>query len=232
MPVPQTRGLHQRSLLRDDVYRSLRDAIIRGDLQPGEKLRDAELSDWFGVSRTPIREALLRLERAGLVVATPGRLTMVAPENDDAVRHAQQVAAELHALAITLAAPTLGPEDFAEMERANQALTTALDTVAAPGDGSQHSRRSSSASEAIDADDAFHNVAVQVCGNPLIGQHLESVTATLRRCDFLHVGSLTGSDSPDQHRAIMHALQEGHVSTAAELTRQNWLRLAPPVQQD
>lgn len=231
MPVPKTRGLHQRSLLRDDVYRSLRDAIIRGDLHPGEKLRDAELSEWLGVSRTPIREALLRLERAGLVVATPGRLTMVAPENDDAVRHAQQVAAELHALAITLAAPRLKPQDLAEMERANQALTTALGaTPAEESTADQTSARpaadgSELAQNAIDADDAFHNVAVQACGNPLIAEHLESVTATLRRREFLHFGSMTGSESPTQHSAIVGALRAGDVQGAAELTRQNWLRL-------
>lgn len=212
MPVPSTRGLHQRSLLRDDVYRSLRDAIVRGDLQPGEKLRDAELSDWLGVSRTPIREALLRLERTGLVIATPGRLTIVAPENDDAVRHAQQVAAELHALAIRLAAPLLTAQELSEMERANQALQSALDQALAQ--------------EAIDADDAFHNVAVQASGNPLIAEHLESVTATLRRREFLHFGSLTAADSPSQHALIITALRESDADRAAELTRQNWLRLA------
>lgn len=212
MPVPSTRGLHQRSLLRDDVYRSLRDAIVRGDLQPGEKLRDAELSDWLGVSRTPIREALLRLERTGLVIATPGRLTIVAPENDDAVRHAQQVAAELHALAIRLAAPLLTAQELSEMERANQALQSALDQALAQ--------------EAIDADDAFHNVAVQASGNPLIAEHLESVTATLRRREFLHFGSLTAADSPSQHALIITALRGSDADRAAELTRQNWLRLA------
>jgi Bacterial regulatory proteins, gntR family len=61
VPVPPARDLHRRGLLRDDVYISLRDAIVRGTLAPGERLRDAELATWLGVSRTPIREALLRL---------------------------------------------------------------------------------------------------------------------------------------------------------------------------
>ena len=91
MPVPAARGVHRRTLLRDDVYFTLRDAIVSGRLAPGEKLRDAELSEWLGVSRTPIREALLRLERSGLVIAEPGRLTMVSPVTDEAVAHAQQL---------------------------------------------------------------------------------------------------------------------------------------------
>ncbi|MFZ0531306.1 MAG: GntR family transcriptional regulator, partial [Propionicimonas sp.] len=128
MPVPVLRGLHQRSLLRDDVYRSLRDAIVHGELAPGEQLRDAELSAWLGVSRTPIREALLRLQRAGLVRATPGRVTLVAPEDPDAVRDAQQVAAELHALAVRLAAPRLDASALEAMRVANAALVVALAT--------------------------------------------------------------------------------------------------------
>ena len=65
-------------LLRDDVYGHLRDAIIDGTLEPGEQLRDAELATWLGISRTPIREALLRLGQTGLVVAQPGRSTIVS----------------------------------------------------------------------------------------------------------------------------------------------------------
>src|SRR6478752_3065923 len=75
MPIPSDTAGVDRSLLRDDVYRRLRDAIVDGTFAPGEQLKDGELADWLGVSRTPIREALLRLARAGLVVAEPGRST-------------------------------------------------------------------------------------------------------------------------------------------------------------
>ena len=51
------------------------DAIVDGTFAPGEQLRDLELAGWLGVSRTPVREALLRLAEAGLVVAEPGRST-------------------------------------------------------------------------------------------------------------------------------------------------------------
>ena len=56
---------YRRSLLRDDVFARLRDAIVDGTFAPGEQLRDLELADWLGVSRTPVREALLRLRRPG-----------------------------------------------------------------------------------------------------------------------------------------------------------------------
>src|SRR5699024_6753414 len=70
-PIPTDTPLPHRTLLRDDVYRSIRDAIVRGQLAPGEQLRDQELGEWLQVSRTPVREALQRLAQAGLVVAQP-----------------------------------------------------------------------------------------------------------------------------------------------------------------
>ena len=77
MPIPSSTAGVDRSLLRDDVYRRLRDAIVDGTFTPGEQLKDGELADWLGVSRTPVREALLRLGTTGLVLAVPGRSTTV-----------------------------------------------------------------------------------------------------------------------------------------------------------
>ena len=64
MPIPMTDGSSalKRGLLRDDVYTRLRDAIVDGTFAPGEQLRDLDLAQWLGVSRTPVREALMRLD--------------------------------------------------------------------------------------------------------------------------------------------------------------------------
>ena len=211
MPIPTTRGLHRRSLLRDDVYISLRDAIVRGDLAPGEKLRDTELSSWLGVSRTPIREALLRLASAGLVIAEPGKVTMVSPVDDEAVGHAQQIAAELHALAMRLAVPVMEPAHIEAMIEANTNL--------------ERASRADSLEDIVAADDAFHNVAVQLSGNPLIGEHLEPVLAMLRRAEYLRFGDGRAVDSSADHAAIIDACSAGDSDLAAELTRRNWSTL-------
>ena len=73
MPVPSV-TLPPRPLLRDEVYERLRDAIVDGTLAPDEQLRDTELATWLGVSRTPVREALLELGRSGLVRSLPGSI--------------------------------------------------------------------------------------------------------------------------------------------------------------
>jgi DNA-binding GntR family transcriptional regulator len=79
MPVPPAANKLEKSLMRDDVYSRLRDWIITGTLEPGEKLRDADLAEQLGVSRTPVREALRRLEDEGLIETKQNAWTRVAP---------------------------------------------------------------------------------------------------------------------------------------------------------
>ena len=74
MPVPTSPSPLRPSLLRESVHDRLRDAIVDGTLAPGEVVRDTELAAWLGVSRTPVREALLRLGESGLVRAAPNML--------------------------------------------------------------------------------------------------------------------------------------------------------------
>ena len=99
MPIP-SESLAPRPLLRDDVHQRLRDAIVDGTLTPGERLRDQDLAVWLGVSRTPVREALLRL--------------------------AQAVVAAMHRLAVEQAVPQLGPADLEAMAQANDRFADAL----------------------------------------------------------------------------------------------------------
>src|SRR5689334_14047230 len=114
MPIPAGAPL-SRSLLRDDVYVRLRDAIVDGTLTPGEQLRDGELAEWLGVSRTPVREALLRLAGSGLVVALPGRSTRVSTIDAPTVRDARDVVAAMHELAVRQTAGRLSDADLDRM---------------------------------------------------------------------------------------------------------------------
>ena len=100
MPVPTSAAPLRTTLLRDTVHLRLRDAIVDGTLAPGEVVRDTEVATWLGVSRTPVREALLRLGEAGLVRAAPGRSTVVAEIDPAEVREAHAVVATMHRLAV------------------------------------------------------------------------------------------------------------------------------------
>lgn len=218
MPVPAESGKHTRSLLREKAYESLRDAIIRGTFLPGEKLRDVELEEWLGVSRTPIREAIGRLEAAGLVHTTPGRSTVVSTIERKTVLDAQAVAAAMHALAVRTAVPLMGTAEIKAMTTANKEFAAAL----ASGD----------AVAAMRSDDEFHGVAVDVSQNEAIRSVLEQVTPMLRRLEFLRFSSLTGRQSIAQHKRIIDFCRRGDADAAAQATQQNWETLSSLVDFD
>lgn len=202
-----------RSLLRDQAYEALRAAIEEGVLEPGERLNEAELVGWLGVSRTPIREALTRLERGGLIETTPGRLTRVSPLTAAAASDAQTVVAAMHEAATREAVPEMTEDDLDEMAAANNRLGQALDAE--------------DVDAAIAADDAFHQVAVRRCGNAALASVLAQFTPTLRRLERLRFGSLAARASVEQHDDIIRLCSQGAAVEAAVATRSNWQTLAP-----
>ena len=211
MPIPIQQGLHKRALLRDNVYESLRDAIVNGTLAPGERLKDPQLEEWLGVSRTPIREALLRLERAGLVITQPGKATTVAPYDLASTISAQQVTAAMHELAARLAVPVITAGQIDAMALANRGFASALDAV--------------DVEAALDADDAFHAVFVRASGNPVIAEVLEQTTPMLRRVERMRFSSESARESVAQHNAVIALTRAGDAAAVADLCRENWLSL-------
>jgi len=213
MPVPQSRGLVARSLLRENAYRAIRDAIVDGTLAPGERLNDGDLVEWLGVSRTPVREALARLEQVGLVRTKPGRSTTVSPLDVRAVRDAQSVTAAMHVLAVREALPNLSAAELDAMRGANARFADAL--------------RRGDVGAAIAADDDFHGVPVAACANHAVRGVLEQYTPVLRRLERLRFSSLSGRGSVAQHDRIIALCEAGDVEGAAAATHANWQTLVP-----
>jgi DNA-binding GntR family transcriptional regulator len=213
MPVPETQGVVGRSLLRDDAYRAIRDAIVDGTLAPGERLSDPDLVAWLGISRTPIREALARLEQSGLVQTKPGRFTIVSPLNVRETRNAQLVAAAMHELAVRESVPVLSEHELRAMREANHRFGRAL--------------KDNDVDAALAADDDFHEVAVAACANPMVRSVLEQVTPMLRRIERIRFSSLTGRGSVALHDRIIALCAAGDADGAAKAARENWLTLEP-----
>jgi DNA-binding transcriptional regulator YhcF (GntR family) len=107
--------LGRRQLLSDDVFRALRDAVLDGVLEPGERLRDDELVRWLGVSRTPIRNALDRLRGAGLVELAANRWTRVRDPDDSVLGDSAAVVAALHRAAAVIALARLDDRSVDEV---------------------------------------------------------------------------------------------------------------------
>lgn len=197
--------------LRERVYYLVQRAIISGELQPGQRVRDLDLAAQLGVSRTPVREALQRLEDEGLVETLPGALTRIVPLDTQAAREAFPVVAVLHALATRLAVETLTEQDLASLRQANESLVAALEA----GD----------VTRAIQADDRFHDVFVRASANSEIQHALDRLMPKVRRLEYAQFGSLAGHTSVLQHQAIIAACEKRLAAQAASLTEQNWLNL-------
>lgn len=214
MPVPASSAPPPpRALLRDDVYTRLRDAIVDGTLVPGERLRDQELASWLGVSRTPVREALLKLGQAGLVRTAPGRSTTVATLDARAIHEAQSVVAAMHRLAVEQAVPQLRAADLAAMRKANRRFAAAL--------------RRGDAEAAIAADDEFHGIPVRAAANTALEAVLEQYTTVLRRLERLRFSSLAGRESVGLHNTLVDLCEAGDVEGAAAISHATWETLKP-----
>jgi DNA-binding GntR family transcriptional regulator len=216
MPVPQQRDAIERHLMRDTAYQALCDAIVAGTLAPGETLHDGELCDWLGLSRTPVRGALTKLEDVGLIETAPQRFTRVALIEPADASTLFPVLASLHALATELAVPRLERMGVERLRHENDLHIRALES----GDRAA----------AYLSDDRFHRVMVDTSGNAEVGHLLDRLEPRVRRLELLSPGPLPGRRSLAQHEAIIARAAAGDGARAASATRENWLELGAMIQ--
>lgn len=130
MPIPEaTKPQLTRRLLRDEARDAIRDAILDGTLAPGEKLDDASLQEWLGISRTPIREAIIALQAEGLVEIAAQTHTRVIDPSPESVEETLQTAGVVFGGIIRTVAPHLTDTTRAELldfiSRAEAAIAAA-----------------------------------------------------------------------------------------------------------
>ncbi len=214
MPLPSINKLNRNSA-RDEVYTRLRGWIISGPLEPGEAIRDADVALQLGVSRTPVREAIVRLEQEGLVEVHPGRWTRVAPLRFDRAKHLYVVGAVLDALAAELATPRLTDADLEEMEQANNRM-----------------HEPASPTELQEADEVFHGVYMGVAANPVLLDHYAEINLELRRFERVNFRDpMTPDVAYREHRGILDAMRARDAKAAAEAARFNWMNAWPRVKE-
>jgi DNA-binding GntR family transcriptional regulator len=155
--------------LCDDAYAQLRDWIIDGTLAPGESLRDEALAEALGMSRTPVRDALQRLENEGLVVTSSTRRTSVSPVTLKQARDIYPITKTLEAMALRLALPQMDAAALDAMRTANVALAAAL--------------AAGNAATATLADEAVHGALIARCGNDELQALLADLKAKVRRLE-------------------------------------------------
>jgi DNA-binding GntR family transcriptional regulator len=203
-PPLQTRSL------REQVYDFLRAEMSRGGLQPGGFIDLNELAARLGVSRTPLREALLHLESQGFVSVLPRRGFRLNALTLDDIRHFYEIIGALEAAALRSVGPALGPADFARMRALDAAMTEAV----AARDFDRY----------YEANLAFHDVYLQRSDNT----RLVSLAHLLKQRLYDWPRRETMVQAWEQHSVVEHEdflalLERGAIDDAAEhLQRVHW----------
>lgn len=179
MPVPGNSGTVavSRRLLVDDVYDRILGAIYSGQLAPGEKLNDTELCAWLGTSRTPIRQALARLETQGLVETAANRWTRVTPISAPRYRKGVPVVASLYGIAANDAAPRTTAHDIANLREAHARLITAV--------------KNEATERAFESLTEFATSILQLAENPVLSEALNTVMPRLRRVNAIYASAVS-----------------------------------------
>jgi DNA-binding GntR family transcriptional regulator len=210
MPIPQGAKISNRSTLSEEVHETLLGWILDGELRPGEKIVDSELAERLGISRTPVREALRRLEDKGLIETAANRWTRVSLVSLDEVERIYPLIWSLEALAVELALPHLGRAEMDLLDEANRDLEAAL----VAKDPVRASR----------ADARFHQIIIDASDNPELISILANLKIKLRRLEVRHFEvSLVASESMREHAELLTALRGlPGVEAAQRLIRANW----------
>lgn len=199
----------QRTFVRDEAYILLRDWIVKGKLEPSQRLRDKDLAEQLGVSRTPIREALLRLEDEGFVQTKPNSSTVVAPIDMGNLCNMYSIVWTLEALALRQAFDSITNEAIDRMAKANEKLLKAL-TAGQP-------------LAAVDADNDFHSVYIKLAHNEELEQILMGLKQKLKRVELYYFEKFkSGYQSYEEHQKIIKALKENDLDQSLKAIETNW----------
>ena len=187
--------------LRDVVFNTLRHAILKGELEPGERLMEIALAQKLGVSRTPIREAIRKLELEGLVVMVPRKGAEVADITEKDLRDVLEVRTALEELSIELAIRNMDDEQFDNMKKTNEAFA-----------------RNSEGDDLIkiaESDVAFHELIYMATGNKRLIQIINNLREQMYRYRLEYIKDKTTHERlVQEHNRIIDAMQLGNVKEA------------------
>ena len=194
--------------LRDVVFNTLRQAILKGELEPGERLMEIQLAERLGVSRTPIREAIRKLELEGLVLMIPRKGAEVARISEKSLRDVLEVRRSLEELAIELACQRMSDDDIAELEKAQQAFC----------DATHHGDAMSMA----ESDERYHDIIYNGTGNTRLVQMLNNLREQMYRYRLEYIKDPSKRQIVIiEHDHILKAVKERHVAEARAAIREH-----------
>lgn len=194
--------------LRDVVFHTLRQAILKGELKPGERLMEIKLANQLGVSRTPIREAIRMLELEGLVIMVPRKGAQVAKITEKDLKDVLEVRLGLEELATRLACQRINREQLEELYRASRNFEKLLD--------------SNNLQALAEADVAYHDVIYKATDNPRLVQLLNNLREQMYRyrIEYLKDSGVRRS-LVEEHDAIFRSVKAGDSRGAQMMIREH-----------
>jgi DNA-binding GntR family transcriptional regulator len=194
--------------LREVVFESLREAIIKGLLGPGERIMEVQLAEELGVSRTPVREAIRKLELEGLVIMLPRRGAYVAGISVKDIADVFEVRAALEALAASLAAARIQDDELEELERSLVEIAEVSD--------------SQDVHAVVARDTGFHDIIYRASKNPWLMQIISNLQDQVQRFRLATL-SRPGrtKEAVEEHKKIVEAISERNSELAAQLAREH-----------
>lgn len=199
----------QRTFVREEAYLKIRNWILEGTFAPGAQLRDKELAEQLGVSRTPIREALLRLEDEGLVQTKPNSCTLVSSIDFHNAFHLYSIVWTLERLALSQAFGSITDDHIQMMIEANERFLEKM--------------KAQDRLAALDADHDFHSIYVKLSQNPELEKIIFEIKNKLRRLDLYYFDKIKDAAlSYDEHKKIIEALKQKDLSQAMNAVEHNW----------
>ncbi len=191
--------------LRDVVFNTLRQAILTGELKPGERLMEIHLANKLGVSRTPIREAIRKLELEGLVTMIPRRGAEVAQITEKSLQDVLEVRRSLDALCAELACARISDEEVEALHVACKAFEEAT----MKGD----------IREIAAADVALHDIIIEATGNKRLVQLVNNLAEQMYRYRFEYIKDKSVYPRLiEEHRIMYNAIRSKDGMTAAKVS--------------
>lgn len=190
--------------LRDIVFQTLRKAILTGELEPGERLMEIQLGEKLGVSRTPIREAIRKLELEGLVVMVPRKGAQVAQFTEKDIEDVLEVRAALEALATRLACKRMDDRAFLKLQLAIAEY--------------EYAARDNDIEVMIQKDVEFHETIFNITQNDKLIQLFNNLREQIHRYRIAYLKNAEEGDTVRiEHLQILEALTNRDEDLASEL---------------
>ncbi|MBI5682951.1 MAG: GntR family transcriptional regulator [Deltaproteobacteria bacterium] len=200
--------LERYPTLRERIVDSIKEAVIKGSLKPGERVPEPELAERFGISRTPIREAFRQLEIEGFITVTPRKGAIVSPITDKDVRDFYGIKGVLEGYAAKTSCHKLTEKDLQKMEHLNELMMR----CAEKNDAKTFSK----------IDNQFHDVFLKAGGNEKLWKLLHNLVQQFERFRMASI-SLPGrmKGSIKQHGDIINAFRRKDVDLVERLVKLN-----------